>query len=259
MDDLIGAMETALVEFSASRVAQPLRTVIEVGLQKAFFGVMPACIPEPASASVRQEHSRTSARPRQKPWRRRGPWREARHGLREQPGGRPADAPCDDRPARLDDGRAPRGDGRPLHHGGPHRGRVGGLGEAARARGRGRAGDDRLRRAGAQPPRRDRPRATPSRRARLEPERRTPRRLRAGDAAAHARAHHAVRRRPATPSTAPTSSCSPHRRASRSSAANGSATARTSAPSARAGPISARWTRRSCRAGGCSWIREAAR
>jgi thiomorpholine-carboxylate dehydrogenase len=64
MDDLIGAMETALVEFSAGRVAQPLRTVIEVGLQKAFFGVMPACIPEPPSAYVREEHSRTSARPR---------------------------------------------------------------------------------------------------------------------------------------------------------------------------------------------------
>ena len=65
MDELIGVMETALVEFSAGSVAQPLRTVIEVGLQKAFFGVMPACIPEPASASVRQEHSRTPARPRQ--------------------------------------------------------------------------------------------------------------------------------------------------------------------------------------------------
>ncbi len=64
MDDLIAAMETALVEFSSGRVAQPLRTVIEVGLQKAFFGVMPACIPEPSSASVRQEDSRTSARPR---------------------------------------------------------------------------------------------------------------------------------------------------------------------------------------------------
>jgi alanine dehydrogenase len=46
MEDLIGAMETALVEFSAGHVEQPLRTVIEVGLQKAFFGVMPACIPE---------------------------------------------------------------------------------------------------------------------------------------------------------------------------------------------------------------------
>jgi len=64
MDDLIGVMETALVEFSASRVAQPLRTVIEIGLQKAFFGVMPACIPEPPTASARQEHSRTPTGPR---------------------------------------------------------------------------------------------------------------------------------------------------------------------------------------------------
>jgi ornithine cyclodeaminase len=53
MDELIGAMETALVAFSASQVAQPLRTVIEVGLQKAFFGVMPACIPEPASLGAK--------------------------------------------------------------------------------------------------------------------------------------------------------------------------------------------------------------
>jgi alanine dehydrogenase len=64
MEDLIGAMETALVEFSAGHVDQPLRSVIEVGLQKAFFGVMPACIPEPPSAYVRQEQSRTGARPR---------------------------------------------------------------------------------------------------------------------------------------------------------------------------------------------------
>ena len=47
MGDLIGAMEAALVRFSSREVAQPLRTVIEVGLQKAFFGVMPACIPNP--------------------------------------------------------------------------------------------------------------------------------------------------------------------------------------------------------------------
>lgn len=45
MDDLIAAMETALVEFSAGRVVQPLRTVLQVGPQKAFFGVMPAYIP----------------------------------------------------------------------------------------------------------------------------------------------------------------------------------------------------------------------
>ena len=47
--------------------------------------------------------------------------------------------------------------------------------------------------------RRDRPRASAPRRARLEPERRTPRRLRAGDAAAHPGADHAVRVGPRRP------------------------------------------------------------
>ena len=45
MDDLIGSMEAALSEFSARRVQQPLRTVLQVGGQKAFFGVMPAYVP----------------------------------------------------------------------------------------------------------------------------------------------------------------------------------------------------------------------
>jgi ornithine cyclodeaminase len=42
MDDLVPAMRAALVRFSAGDAVQPLRTVIEVGAQKAFFGVMPA-------------------------------------------------------------------------------------------------------------------------------------------------------------------------------------------------------------------------
>jgi ornithine cyclodeaminase/alanine dehydrogenase-like protein (mu-crystallin family) len=45
MGDLIAAMQAALEEFSAKRVEQPLRTVLEVGPQHAFFGVMPAFIP----------------------------------------------------------------------------------------------------------------------------------------------------------------------------------------------------------------------
>ena len=53
MHDLIGAMEAALIRFSAREVAQPLRTVIEVGLQKAFFGVMPAFIHEPAALGTK--------------------------------------------------------------------------------------------------------------------------------------------------------------------------------------------------------------
>jgi alanine dehydrogenase len=39
--DLIGAMERALVDFSAGRVAQPVRTAIEIG-ERSFFAVMPA-------------------------------------------------------------------------------------------------------------------------------------------------------------------------------------------------------------------------
>ena len=46
MPDLIAAMETALVQFSSGRVQQPLRTVLEVGDGKAFFGVMPASVPD---------------------------------------------------------------------------------------------------------------------------------------------------------------------------------------------------------------------
>jgi ornithine cyclodeaminase len=45
MRDLIGSMRTALVEFSGGRVDQPLRTVMEVGTAKSFFGVMPAHLP----------------------------------------------------------------------------------------------------------------------------------------------------------------------------------------------------------------------
>jgi alanine dehydrogenase len=45
MDDLIAAMETALADFSAGTVTQPLRTVLEVGEHHAFYGVMPAYLP----------------------------------------------------------------------------------------------------------------------------------------------------------------------------------------------------------------------
>jgi ornithine cyclodeaminase len=53
MDDLIPAMHTALIQFSAGQVEQPLRTVVEVGLQRAFFGVMPACIPDPPALGAK--------------------------------------------------------------------------------------------------------------------------------------------------------------------------------------------------------------
>ena len=53
MRDLIDAMEIALARFSSGDVAQPLRTVIEVGLQRAFVGVMPAFIPDPAALGTK--------------------------------------------------------------------------------------------------------------------------------------------------------------------------------------------------------------
>ena len=46
MDDLIDAMHGALAAFSSGGVQQPLRTVLEVGAQDAFLGVMPAYIPD---------------------------------------------------------------------------------------------------------------------------------------------------------------------------------------------------------------------
>jgi alanine dehydrogenase len=45
MDDLIPSMASALSDFSAKKVTQPLRTVLTVGEQHAFYGVMPAYIP----------------------------------------------------------------------------------------------------------------------------------------------------------------------------------------------------------------------
>jgi alanine dehydrogenase len=45
MDDLIHSMETTLAEFSSGRTEQPLRTVLDVGAEHAFFGVMPAFMP----------------------------------------------------------------------------------------------------------------------------------------------------------------------------------------------------------------------
>ncbi|HLY07566.1 MAG TPA: ornithine cyclodeaminase family protein [Rhizomicrobium sp.] len=45
MPDLIAAMEGALAAFSAGTVVQPVRTVLEVGEQHSFFGLMPAYVP----------------------------------------------------------------------------------------------------------------------------------------------------------------------------------------------------------------------
>ena len=53
MRDLIDAMEIALSRFSSGAVVQPLRTVIEVGLQRAFVGVMPAFISDPPALGTK--------------------------------------------------------------------------------------------------------------------------------------------------------------------------------------------------------------
>ena len=45
--DLIPAMEAALAQFSAGEVQQPVRTVLSIGQQKAYFGVMPAYVAAP--------------------------------------------------------------------------------------------------------------------------------------------------------------------------------------------------------------------
>ena len=46
MPDLVEGMEAALIAYSEHRVQQPLRTVLEFGRQKSFFGVMPAFLPD---------------------------------------------------------------------------------------------------------------------------------------------------------------------------------------------------------------------
>ncbi|MGE3274845.1 MAG: ornithine cyclodeaminase family protein [Vicinamibacterales bacterium] len=48
MRDLVTAMESALARFSGGEVQQPVRTVMTVGPEHAFFGLMPAYIREPA-------------------------------------------------------------------------------------------------------------------------------------------------------------------------------------------------------------------
>ena len=53
MNDLISAMEAALAKFSAREVLQPVRTVLTVGPTKAYFGVMPASIPNPPSLGAK--------------------------------------------------------------------------------------------------------------------------------------------------------------------------------------------------------------
>jgi ornithine cyclodeaminase len=45
MTELIDAMQSVLAEFSAGATQQPLRTVLQIGDAKSFFGVMPGYVP----------------------------------------------------------------------------------------------------------------------------------------------------------------------------------------------------------------------
>ena len=53
MADLIDAMEQALAQYSAGRVVQPVRTVVQVGPERAYFGVMPAALDDPPVAGAK--------------------------------------------------------------------------------------------------------------------------------------------------------------------------------------------------------------
>ena len=53
MGELIAAMEAALARFSAGEVLQPVRSVLTVGPTKAYFGLMPAYVPNPGSLGAK--------------------------------------------------------------------------------------------------------------------------------------------------------------------------------------------------------------
>jgi ornithine cyclodeaminase len=53
MDDLIDAMQGALVQFAAGAVVQPLRQVLQVGPGHAFLGLMPAYVNDPPALGTK--------------------------------------------------------------------------------------------------------------------------------------------------------------------------------------------------------------
>jgi ornithine cyclodeaminase len=53
MPDLIASMASALAQFSAGAVRQPVRTVLEVGETRAYFGVMPAALDHPPAVGAK--------------------------------------------------------------------------------------------------------------------------------------------------------------------------------------------------------------
>jgi alanine dehydrogenase len=64
MSSLIQAMESAVARFSAGEVLQPVRTVLTVGPTRAYYGLMPAYIEQPARLGAKlvtvfnQNHAR---------------------------------------------------------------------------------------------------------------------------------------------------------------------------------------------------------
>jgi len=53
MPDLINAMARALEAYSSGRVVQPVRTVLEIGADKNYFGVMPASLDDPPAVGAK--------------------------------------------------------------------------------------------------------------------------------------------------------------------------------------------------------------
>jgi len=53
MPDLIGSMRAALADYSGGRAQQPLRTVLELGDKRSFFGIMPASLTDPRAVGTK--------------------------------------------------------------------------------------------------------------------------------------------------------------------------------------------------------------
>jgi alanine dehydrogenase len=53
LQDLIGAMEGALAQFSSGEAQQPLRTVMQVGKDRSWFGIMSAYVPSPEALGTK--------------------------------------------------------------------------------------------------------------------------------------------------------------------------------------------------------------
>jgi ornithine cyclodeaminase len=53
MPDLIAAMRPAMIDYSTGRAQQPLRTVLTLAGNTAFFGSMPASLPDPAAVGTK--------------------------------------------------------------------------------------------------------------------------------------------------------------------------------------------------------------